>query len=292
MIITQTNFETIPLSRRGKVRDVYDLGNYLLLVVTDRISAFDVIMRNPIPRKGEVLNQISAFWFEQTHTILKNHVVSTNPSNFPEICSPYAEILDKRSMLVHKSKPFPIECIVRGYVSGSGWKEYQKTGAICGMKLPVGLKESAALSEPIFTPSTKAEEGHDENISFEKVKDLIGAEAAEQIKEKSIQIYLHAQKIASEKGIIIADTKMEFGIKDGELIIIDELLTPDSSRFWPADRYKPGGPQPSYDKQFLRDYLISIRWDNNTPAPLLPDDIINKTSEKYLEALRLFTNRT
>ena len=289
MIVTSTHFENIPLLRRGKVRDVYDLGNFLLIVVTDRISAFDVIMPNPIPRKGEVLNRISAFWFDQTKTLIDNHVVSLDISAFPEMCQPYRDVLDRRSMLVHKSIPMPIECIVRGYISGSGWNEYVKTGSICGIKLPAGLKESDKLPEPLFTPSTKAEEGHDQNISFEKVKDLIGSEIAEKIRETSVRIYLHAQKVAAEKGIIIADTKMEFGVKDGKLIIIDELLTPDSSRFWPADQYKPGGRQPSYDKQFLRDYLISIKWDNNTAAPELPEEIIQKTSEKYLEALRLFT---
>lgn len=289
MLITQTHFENIPLLRRGKVRDVYDLNDYLLIVVTDRISAFDVIMPNPIPRKGEVLNQISAFWFNQTRSLISNHVVSTDVHQYPELCQPHGDILQKRSMLVHKSQPMPIECIVRGYVSGSGWNEYVKTGSICGIKLPVGLKESDQLPEPIFTPSTKAEEGHDQNISFEKVKDLIGSETANKIKETSIRVYSYAQKIAAEKGIIIADTKMEFGIKEGNLILIDELLTPDSSRFWPADQYKPGGRQPSYDKQFLRDYLISINWDNNAAAPQLPEKIVSKTSEKYLEALRLFT---
>lgn len=291
MIVTQTNFKNIPLMRRGKVRDVYDLDKYLLIVVTDRISAFDVIMPNPIPRKGEVLNQISAFWFEQTRSIIRNHVVSIDVKDFPELCKPYNDILDKRSMLVHKSQAMPIECIIRGYISGSGWNEYLKTGSICGIKLPAGLKESDKLPEPIFTPSTKAEEGHDQNISFEKVKDLVGVDFAQKIRDTSIRVYSHAQKTASEKGIIIADTKMEFGVKDGELIIIDELLTPDSSRFWPADQYKPGGRQASYDKQFLRDYLLSINWDNNTPAPLLPEEIINNTANKYLEALRLFTNR-
>ena len=279
------------LWRRGKVRDVYDLGDYLLIIVTDRISAFDVIMPNPIPRKGEVLNRISAFWFDKTRSLIDNHVVSLDIGTFPEVCKPYHEVLDRRSMLVFKSTPMPIECIVRGYVSGSGWNEYLKTGSICGIKLPSGLKESDKLPEPVFTPSTKAEEGHDQNISFEKVKDLIGTEIAEKIRETSIRIYLHAQKVAAEKGVIIADTKMEFGIKDGKLIIIDELLTPDSSRFWPADQYKPGGRQPSYDKQFLRDYLLSIKWDNNTAAPELPEEIIKKTSEKYLEALKLFTGR-
>ena len=289
MIVTQTQFKDIPLLRRGKVRDVYDLGDRLLIVVTDRISAFDVIMPNPIPRKGEVLNQISAFWFDQSKSIIDNHVISVDVNQFPDICRPYQDILDRRSMLVHKSNPMPIECIVRGYVSGSGWNEYLKTGSICGIQLPPGLKESDKLPEPIFTPSTKAEEGHDQNISFEKVKDMIGAYTAEKIRDTSIRIYTHAQKIAAQKGIIIADTKMEFGIKDEQLIIIDELLTPDSSRFWPADQYRPGGRQPSYDKQFLRDYLISIRWDTNTAAPQLPEEVIRKTGEKYLEALRLFT---
>ncbi len=291
MIVTQTEFKDIPLLRRGKVRDVYELDEKLLIVVTDRISAFDVIMPNPIPRKGEVLNQISAFWFNQTRAVINNHVISIDVEKFPAVCTPYKEVLDKRSMLVHKSNPLPIECIVRGYISGSGWNEYVKTGSVCGVKLPAGLKESDKLPEAIFTPSTKAEEGHDQNISFEKVRDMLGAEIADKVRDTAISIYTNAQKIAAEKGIIIADTKMEFGIKDGNLILIDELLTPDSSRFWPADQYRPGGRQPSYDKQFLRDYLISIRWNNNTPAPPLPDEVINKTQEKYLQALRLFTGQ-
>jgi phosphoribosylaminoimidazole-succinocarboxamide synthase len=290
--ISQTNFQDLKLFRRGKVRDVYEVGEYLLIVATDRISAFDAIMPNPIPRKGEVLTQISKFWFERTKSIIPNHVVTTDADNFPEICKPYLADLRDRSMLVVKTEPLPVECVVRGYVTGSGYNEYLKTGSISGVTLAKGLMESERLPRPIFTPTTKAEQGHDQSITFDNVVNLVGEENAEKIRGLSIAVYQLAQKIASEKGILIADTKMEFGLKDGELILIDELLTPDSSRFWPLTQYKPGMKQPSYDKQFLRDYLLSIKWDNNTPPPQLPEEIIRKTSDKYLEALRLLVPRT
>lgn len=289
MVVTTTDFKELKLFRRGKVRDVYEVEDKLLIVATDRISAFDVIMPNPIPEKGKILTQISLYWFDQTKDIVRNHLISSDVTQYPTVCKSYSKILSGRSMLVHKTDPLPVECIVRGYISGSSWKEYQQSSTICGIPLAKGLRESEKLSEPIFTPSTKAESGHDQNISFEKMKSLIGNETAEKVREMALKIYVKAQSVAERKGIIIADTKMEFGIKDGQIILIDELLTPDSSRFWPAGLYKVGGSQPSFDKQFLRDYLIAIRWDNNTPAPHLPDEIINKTKEKYEEALRLLT---
>ena len=258
----------------------------LLIVTTDRISAFDVIMGEGIPDKGYVLTQISAFWFRQMEEIIPNHIISTDVNDFPAECHKYADILEGRSMLVRKAKPLPVECIVRGYISGSGWKDYQKSGTICGIPLPQGLLESAKLEEPIFTPSTKAELGeHDENISFERCVELVGPEMAGKIRDATIAIYKRARDIASTKGIIIADTKFEYGIHNGELIIIDECMTPDSSRFWPSDSYRPGGAQPSFDKQFLRDYLETLDWGKTAPPPPLPDEIVRKTGEKYMEAL-------
>lgn len=284
--VLQTNFPGLNLIARGKVRDIYDLGDTLLLVTSDRISAFDVIMNEPIPDKGFVLTQISAFWFRQMEDIVKNHIISTDVADYPAACRPYADVLAGRSMLVKKAKPLPAECIVRGYVSGSGWKAYKDTGSICGIKLPAGLQESDQLPEPIFTPSTKAELGtHDENISFEKMAEICGSELAEQARDYTIRIYTRARDLAAQKGIIIADTKFEFGVYEGELIIIDECMTPDSSRFWPKDLYKPGGQQPSFDKQFLRDYLETLDWGKTAPAPPLPAEIIEKTAEKYREAL-------
>ncbi|KAB0672109.1 phosphoribosylaminoimidazolesuccinocarboxamide synthase [Oryzomonas sagensis] len=284
--VLQTNFPTLNLIARGKVRDIYDLGDTLLLVTSDRISAFDVIMNEPIPDKGFVLTQISAFWFRQMEDIVKNHIISTDVADYPAACRPYADVLAGRSMLVKKAKPLPAECIVRGYVSGSGWKAYKDTGSICGIKLPAGLQESDRLPEPIFTPSTKAELGtHDENISFEKMAEICGRELAEQARDYTVRIYSRARDLAAQKGIIIADTKFEFGVYEGELIIIDECLTPDSSRFWPKDLYKPGGQQPSFDKQFLRDYLETLDWGKTAPAPPLPAEIVEKTAEKYREAL-------
>jgi phosphoribosylaminoimidazole-succinocarboxamide synthase len=284
-VISMTEFKTLPLKGRGKVRDIYDLGDQLLIVATDRISAFDVVMPNPIPDKGRVLTQLSKFWFNLTKEILPNHVISTEVKDFPEECHLYEEILKDRSMLVVKADVLPIECVVRGYLSGSGWEEYKITGQICGIPLPKGLLESSKLEEPIFTPATKAEIGlHDENITFEKVEKIIGKDLAKRLQSLSLSVYKKARNFAEGRGIIIADTKMEFGMKDGKLILIDELLTPDSSRFWPKDDYRPGGSQKSFDKQFLRDYLLSIKWDKSPPAPQLPEEIIRKTREKYLEA--------
>ena len=288
--LTQSTFSDLKLVNRGKVRDIYDLGEYLLLVTTDRISAFDVIMNEGIPHKGFVLTQISKFWFEQMADIIPNHIVATEVSDFPAVTHQYRDQLEGRSMLVKKAKPLPVECIVRGYVSGSGWKEYQQTGSICGISLPTGLVESQQLPEPIFTPSTKAELGeHDENIPFSKVVDLCGQEIADTISNTTLEIYKRARALADTKGIIIADTKFEFGIFEDRVIWIDEALTPDSSRFWPKDLYRPGGPQPSFDKQFLRDYLETLDWGKKAPAPPLPAEIVRKTGEKYIEALYRIT---
>ena len=286
-IVLETNMPTLNMVNRGKVRDIYDLGEHLLLVTTDRLSAFDVIMNEGIPKKGQVLNQISIFWFNQMANIIPNHIVATEISDFPVETHAYRDQLEGRSMLVKKAKPLPIECIVRGYVSGSGWKEYQKMGSICDIKLPENLLESSRLEEPIFTPSTKAELGaHDENISFEEAVKLCGEEIAQQVSDISIEIYSRARDYAWGKGIIIADTKFEFGVMDnGSLIWIDEALSPDSSRFWPKEQYQPGGPQPSFDKQFVRDYLETLDWNKQAPPPPLPPEIVAKTSEKYQDAL-------
>ncbi len=292
-LVMQTDFPGLKLIARGKVRDIYDLGETLLLVTSDRISAFDVIMNEPIPDKGFVLTQISAFWFRQMEDIVKNHIISTDVADFPASCQPYAEILKGRSMLVKKAKPLPVECIVRGYVSGSGWKDYKATGSISGIQLPAGLKESDRLPEPIFTPSTKADLGeHDETITFDKMVEICGRELAEQARDYTLRIYNRARDLADQKGIIIADTKFEFGVYQGELIIIDECMTPDSSRFWPKDQYKPGGQQPSFDKQFLRDYLETLDWGKTAPAPALPQEILEKTGQKYREALQRITGIT
>ena len=284
-VVSRTDFKNLHLKGRGKVRDIYDLGDRLLIVATDRISAFDVVMPNPIPDKGKVLTQLSKFWFDMTKGIVPNHIISTDVRDFPEECRSYQEILRDRSMLVVKTQPLPIECVVRGYLSGSGWEEYRKTGEVCGIQLPKGLAESSKLEEPIFTPATKEEIGlHDENITFERVETIVGKELAQRLKFLSLAIYKKARDFAEGKGILIADTKMEFGVKDGRLLLIDELFTPDSSRFWPKDDYRPGGSQKSFDKQFLRDYLLSIRWNKNPPAPQLPEEIVRKTRGKYLEA--------
>lgn len=284
--IMKTNYAGLKLSGSGKVRDIYDLDSHLLIVTTDRISAFDHIMPNPVPGKGEVLTKMSAFWFGKTKDIIANHLVSTNPDDFPGACAPYREELQGRSMLVKKARPLPVECIVRGYLSGSGWKDYKSGNPVSGIALPAGLKESSRLPETIFTPSTKAPDGeHDLPISRAGMENLIGAELTAKIIRTSLAIYERAVSIAEQAGIIIADTKMEFGVLDGELILIDELLTPDSSRFWPKDDYAEGRPQKSFDKQFLRDYLLSIGWNQKPPAPELPADIVLKTAEKYREAL-------
>jgi phosphoribosylaminoimidazole-succinocarboxamide synthase len=288
----QTDLKGLKLVNRGKVRDIYDLGEYLLIVATDRISAFDVIMPNPIPGKGEVLTKLSEFWFRQMTDIIGNHLVTTDVEKFPEECKPHRDVLRGRSMLVKKAKPLPVECIVRGYISGSAWKDYTGGKPVSGIHLPGGLKESSKLPEPIFTPSTKAPEGeHDQPISREEMTRLIGKDLTEQIIERSLAVYKRAEAIAHSVGIIIADTKMEFGLAGDELILIDELLTPDSSRFWPRDDYAEGRGQKSYDKQFLRDYLLSLNWDQKPPAPDLPLDIIEKTHQKYEEALHRFTQK-
>jgi len=284
-VISTTEFKALSLKGRGKVRDIYDLGDRLLIVATDRISAFDVVMPNPIPDKGRVLTQLSKFWFDLTKDIVPNHIISLDIKDFPPACRPYEKMLMDRSMLVVKTEVVPIECVVRGYLSGSGWVEYEKTGEVCGIPLSRGLFESSKLEEPIFTPATKAELGeHDENINFERMEKAVGKELAQQLRSLSVAIYKRASDFAENRGIIIADTKMEFGVKDGKVILIDELLTPDSSRFWPKNTYRPGGPQQSFDKQFLRDYLLSIKWNKTPPAPQLPEEIIRKTREKYLEA--------
>ncbi|AMV72936.1 phosphoribosylaminoimidazolesuccinocarboxamide synthase [Desulfuromonas carbonis] len=292
-IVMETAFPDLNLVNRGKVRDIYDLGEHLLIVTSDRISAFDVIMDQGIPNKGIVLTQISRFWFEQMTDIIPNHIVAMDVDDFPAATHKYRDQLEGRSMLVKKAKPLPVECIVRGYVSGSGWKDYQKSGAISGIQLPAGLLESAQLPEPIFTPSTKAELGeHDETISFAETVALCGEELATQVRDTTLAIYNRARQLADAKGIIIADTKFEFGIFDGKLLWIDEALTPDSSRFWPKDRYRPGGPQPSFDKQFLRDYLETLDWGKKAPPPPLPAEIVRKTGEKYMEALTRLTGIT
>lgn len=291
-VVLMTEFKTLNLKGRGKVRDIYDLGDQLLIVASDRVSAFDVVMPNPIPDKGRVLTQLSKFWFDLTKEIVFNHVISTEVKEFPLECQPYQEILDNRSMLVVKTDVLPIECVVRGYLSGSGWEEYQKTGEVCGVQLPKKLVESSKLEDPIFTPATKAEMGlHDENITFKAMEKIVGKEVAQKLRSLSLEIYQKARDFAEGRGIIIADTKMEFGIKEGEFILIDELLTPDSSRFWPKGDYQPGGSQKSFDKQFLRDYLLSIRWNKTPPAPELPEEIIQKTREKYLEAYKRLVGR-
>ena len=284
--LMNTNFAGMKLASTGKVRDIYALDPYLLIVATDRISAFDVIMPNPVSGKGEVLTRMSAFWFEKMDDIIPNHVVSTNPDEYPAACTPYREILRGRSMLVKKARPLPIECVVRGYLSGSGWKDYSQGKPVSGITLPPGLKESSRLPQTLFTPSTKAPDGeHDMPISREQMVGIIGTELTDQIMRVSFAVYERAVGIAAAAGIIIADTKMEFGLIDGTLILIDELLTPDSSRFWPMDDYEEGRPQKSYDKQFLRDYLLSLNWTQRPPAPELPDAIIEKTGAKYREAL-------
>ena len=288
--VFETNLDGLELLKKGKVRDMYDLGDYLLMVATDRISAFDVIMPDPIPDKGKILTQISLFWFEQMANLVPNHLVAHEVQDFPAVCQPHAEALRGRSMLVKKVEVLPIECVVRGYLSGSGWKSYQQTGDVCGIKLPPGLVESDQLPEPIFTPSTKEELGkHDINISFAEMVDRVGQDLAAAARDLSLAIYRQGVSLAKRKGIIIADTKFEFGLDNGKLILIDEVLTPDSSRFWPDSSYRPGGAQPSFDKQYVRDYLTSIKFAKTPPGPRLPEEVINGTRSKYLEALTLLT---
>ncbi len=275
--------------KSGKVREIFDLGDRLLFVATDRISAFDVIMPNGIPGKGEVLTQISYFWFGQTEVFQPNHLVSHAKDPLPASLQPFADKLARRSMIVQKAKPLAIECVVRGYLAGSGWKEYRQSETVCGIKLPHGLKESSELPEPIFTPATKAESGHDENISFQEAARLVGADVAERARAASLKLYHFARDYARQRGIIIADTKFEFGQFDGKLILIDEVLTPDSSRFWPADQYRPGQSQPSFDKQFVRDYLETLDWNKTPPGPILPPEVVAKTRAKYLDAYQRLT---
>ena len=281
----------IPKLKSGKVREIFDLGEAFLLVATDRISAFDCVMPNGIPRKGEVLTQLSHFWFEKFAAWMPNHLLARADDPLPENLAPFAAQLTRRSMIVKKAKPLAIECVVRGYLAGSGWKEYQQSRTVCGIALPEGLRESSELPEPIFTPATKAESGHDENISFAEAEKIVGAELAAQAREFSLRIYSEARAYAKERGIIIADTKFEFGLFDGKLILIDEVLTPDSSRFWPADQYAPGRSQPSFDKQFVRDYLETLTWNKTPPAPALPPEVVARTQAKYFEAYERLTGR-
>jgi phosphoribosylaminoimidazole-succinocarboxamide synthase len=287
----QTDIKEVPLLKRGKVRDIYDLGDRLLIVATDRISAFDVVLPTPIPDKGKILTLMTLFWLDFLKDIVENHLITAYIEEYPEILKPYKEILHQRSMIVKKAKVIPVECIVRGYITGSAMKEYQKTGKVCGIKLPEGLKEADKLPEPIFTPSTKAEEGHDINITFDELINIVGKEVAETLRELSLKLYTKASNYAESKGIIIADTKFEFGFYEGRIILIDEVLTPDSSRFWPKDEYEPGKPQKSFDKQFIRDWLSSLSWEENAP-PTIPPDIVEKTRAKYFEALYRLTGKT
>lgn len=286
-VVSQTNFPGLRLRGRGKVRDIYELGDRLLIVATDRLSAFDVVLPTPIPDKGRVLTQLSVFWFEKLADIVPHHVITA--TDFTGELAPYAESLRGRAMLVRKTDPAPIECVVRGYITGSGWKDYQKTGGICGIPLPAGLRESDRLPQPIFTPSTKATTGHDENISFEETVERVGRKLAERLRDTSLEIYRRAVEHASARGIIIADTKFEFGLQGDQLIWIDEALTPDSSRFWPADEYQPGRSQPSFDKQYVRDYLEKIGWNKQPPAPALPPEVVQATTAKYREAYERIT---
>jgi len=284
--VFETAIEGFGPIRRGKVRDLYDLGDRMLIVSTDRVSAFDVVLPTPIPDKGKVLTRISRFWFERMSSIVPNHILACDTADLPEGFAPHADMLRDRFMLVRKAMPLPIECIVRGYISGSGWKDYRKTGGVCGIPLPEGLRESERLDEPIFTPSTKAEQGHDINISFDEAVRLVGMDTAQKVRDLSIEIYSQARAYAETRGIIIADTKFEFGMLDGRIILIDEVMTPDSSRFWPMDDYEPGRSQKSYDKQFVRVYLETLEWDKTPPGPALPREIVDKTRAKYLAALK------
>ncbi|MBI3272811.1 MAG: phosphoribosylaminoimidazolesuccinocarboxamide synthase [Planctomycetes bacterium] len=289
--VSETALPGLPTPHRGKVRDLYDLGDSMLLVTTDRLSAFDVVLPDPVPWKGHVLTALSLFWFDFLAATTPNHLLGTDVARMPEAVRPHAEVLQGRTLWVKKARVFPAECVVRGYLSGSGWKEYRATGAICGVRLPAGLRESDRLPEPIFTPSTKATVGHDQNISFSEMERRVGAADAGKLRDLSLAVYRRAAEHALTRGIILADTKFEWGLHEGRLILVDEVLTPDSSRFWPLDRYAPGGAQPSYDKQFVRDYLESISWNKQPPAPALPAHVLEGTSRKYLEAYRQLTGR-
>ena len=290
-VVLETNLDGLTLARRGKVRDVYDLGSHLLIVATDRISAFDYILGSGIPDKGKVLTQLSAFWFDHVGDLVPHHVVAVDVDRFPAVTKPHRDVLRGRSMLVKKTEPLPIECVARGYLSGSGWKDYKQTGAVCGIALPAGLRDSDRLPETIFTPATKAESGHDENISEAQAGEIVGAALIRRLRELTLSIYARGVEHAAECGIIIADTKFEFGMIGSELILIDEVLTPDSSRFWPKDTYEPGKSQFSFDKQFVRDHLEAIGWNKQPPVPSLPDDVVERTREKYLEAYKRLTGR-
>ena len=288
--LLETQIDALPLWRRGKVRDVYDLGDRLLVVATDRLSAFDVVLPTGIPGKGVLLTQISLFWFRLLGSVAPNHVITSDVREYGRELQPYRDQLEGRSMIVTKTEVVPVECVVRGYLAGSGWKDYQRTGSVCGLALPAGLNESQRLDQPLFTPSTKAEQGrHDENIDFAAVERLVGRERAGELREASLAIYRRAREYAEARGILLADTKFEFGVKQGKLIWIDEALTPDSSRFWPADGYAPGQPQPSFDKQYVRDYLETLAWDKRPPGPVLPPDVVARTHEKYREAYERLT---
>jgi phosphoribosylaminoimidazole-succinocarboxamide synthase len=290
--LLKTDLGTTPLIGRGKVRDLYAVGDSLLMVATDRISAFDHVLGTGIPGKGKILTQISLFWFELVGDIVPNHLISTTVEDFPPELHKYADQLEGRSMLVKRAQMFPVECVARGYIAGSGWKEYQASGTVCGIKLPAGLQDGSRLPEPLFTPSTKSQDGtHDENISFAAVEKAVGADTAQELRRLTLAIYAKAGKHAESRGLILADTKFEFGRTQDGIVLADEVLTPDSSRFWEASAWKPGGPQPSFDKQFVRDYLESIRWNKQAPAPSLPDDVAQRTLEKYLEAFRRLTGR-
>jgi phosphoribosylaminoimidazole-succinocarboxamide synthase len=290
-VLTQSELLNLPLYAQGKVRDIYQVGEHLLFVASDRISAFDYILASAIPDKGKVLTQLSLFWFDFLRDVVSNHVVTAEVDGYPESLRPYANQLRGRSMIVRRAKMFPVECVVRGYIAGSGWKEYREKQSICGIRLPAGLRESEKLPEPVFTPATKSVSGHDENISLNETSKLVGTEMANRLRDLSLRIYRKAAEYALTRGIIIADTKFEFGEINGEIILADEVLTPDSSRFWPAESYRPGGAQLSFDKQFVRDYLESIRWNKQPPAPALPPDIVHKTREKYVQAYRQLAQR-
>jgi len=291
-VVLETNLDGVSLARRGKVRDVYDLGQHLLIVATDRISAFDYVLGSGIPDKGKVLTQLSAFWFDHVGDVLPHHVVAVDVDTFPKVLRPFRDILRGRSMLVRKTTPLPVECVARGYLSGSGWKDYQRSGAVCGVTLPAGLQDSSRLPQSIFTPATKAESGHDENISEAQAGEIVGVDVVRRLKEYTLSIYERGVDHAATCGIIIADTKFEFGLADdGTLVLIDEVLTPDSSRFWPKDRYAAGQAQPSFDKQFVRDHLEAIGCNKQPPVPSLPDEVVTRTRDKYLEAYRRLTGR-
>lgn len=291
-VVLESHLTGVKLFSRGKVRDVYELDDKLLIVATDRLSAFDVVMREGIPDKGRVLTQLSCFWFEFVKGQIPHHFLTARVADYPAVLQPFADQLEGRSMLVEKAQPYPIECVVRGYLAGSGWKEYRASQSVCGIKLPAGLQESSRLENPIFTPSTKAQTGHDENITWEETVSRIGSEAAETLRDLSLNLYRQGREYGESRGIIIADTKFEWGRKDGKVILIDEVLTPDSSRFWPQQEYAPGKAQPSFDKQFVRDYLESLHWNKQPPPPSLPPEVVEKTSEKYREAFRLMTGES